>query len=80
MAAQRHYKIFLHLFLGAFATISFLHGSPWARSHREPSAATARGDVAESSPISPALGRMPQMTIEEGLPRFVAWFSDYHGP
>jgi UDP-glucuronate 4-epimerase len=25
------------------------------------------------------LGFEPRMTIEEGLPRFVSWFRDYHG-
>ena len=25
------------------------------------------------------LGFEPKVTIEEGLPRFVAWYRDYHG-
>ena len=24
--------------------------------------------------------KIPKIKIKEGLPRFVAWFSDYHGP
>lgn len=41
------------------------------------------GDVKETyADIEPArrdLGFDPKTTIEEGLPRFVAWFRDYHG-
>jgi len=41
------------------------------------------GDVAETfadiTRSRAELGFTPKMTIEEGLPRFVAWFRDYHG-
>jgi len=41
------------------------------------------GDVAETfaeiTRSQADLGFTPKMTIEEGLPRFVAWFRDYHG-
>ncbi len=41
------------------------------------------GDVAETfadiTRSQADLGFTPKITIEEGLPRFVAWFRDYHG-
>ncbi len=41
------------------------------------------GDVAETfadiTRSQADLGFTPKMTIEEGLPRIVAWFRDYHG-
>ncbi len=41
------------------------------------------GDVAETfadiTRSQADLGFTPKMMIEEGLPRFVAWFRDYHG-
>ncbi len=41
------------------------------------------GDVAETfadiTRSQADLGFTPKMTFEEGLPRIVAWFSDYHG-
>lgn len=41
------------------------------------------GDVAETvadiTRSQADLGLTPKMTIEEGLPRIVAWFRDYHG-
>ena len=41
------------------------------------------GDVKETyADIEPArreLGFDPKTTIDEGLPRFVAWFREYHG-
>ncbi len=41
------------------------------------------GDVAETfadiTRSQAHLGFTPKMTIEEGLPRIVAWFRDYHG-
>ena len=41
------------------------------------------GDVPEShadtSAIESALGYRPQVPVEEGVPRFVAWYREYHG-
>ena len=41
------------------------------------------GDVPEShadtSAIENALGYRPQVPVEEGVPRFVAWYREYHG-
>ncbi len=41
------------------------------------------GDVKETfadiSAIQRDLGFQPKTTIREGVPRFVAWFRDYHG-
>jgi len=41
------------------------------------------GDVkdtfADISAISNDLGFAPKTTIGEGVPRFVAWYRDYHG-
>ncbi len=41
------------------------------------------GDVKETyadiSETVAELGYAPRVTIDEGVPRFVAWFRDYHG-
>ena len=46
-------------------------------------AARRPGDVKEPFADIAAIGRdlgfKPTTSIEEGLPRFVAWFRDYHG-
>ncbi len=44
--------------------------------------ACGREAIKDYPPLQPGkadLGFTPKMTIEEGLPRIVAWFRDYHG-
>jgi UDP-glucuronate 4-epimerase len=38
-----------------------------------------RDTYADISAIARDLGFAPTTTIDEGIPRFVAWFRDYHG-
>ena len=57
--------------------------NPHSRAELGPCPPTQPGDVKETyadiDAISRDLGFAPTTPIDEGLPRFVVWYRDYHG-